>query len=372
MFSRRAFLAGTLVGTLGWHRDARAFLTSAPGQRQEARHYRKLGDRRGTVQCALCPRHCTLAPDSSGFCRARRNQGGTLYTLGYALPCAVHVDPVEKKPFYQFHPQSTSFSLACAGCNLRCKFCQNWEISQRSPLETRNSFLPPGQVPPLAALKGCRSVAFTYTEATTFFEYMLDTARANRKAGVLSVCHSNGYINPEPLKELTPFLDAANIDLKGFSERFYAEVCEATLAPVLASLKQLRAGGVWIEITNLVIPGYNDSAELISSMSRWLVDNLGADTPLHFSRFFPLYKMTAVPPTPVETLDRARALAIKAGLRYVYIGNVPGHPANSTSCPQCGREVIKRAGFSVLEKHLKGSACAACGARIAGIGLGQG
>lgn len=372
MLSRRTFLAASVAGTLALRNEAHAFLTGGNDQRQQASHYQKLADGKGTVRCALCPRRCTLGQEESGFCRARRNLGGTLYSLGYALPCAIHVDPIEKKPFYQFHPKSTSFSLACAGCNLRCKFCQNWEISQRSPLETRNTFLPAGHVPAMAQLKGSRSVAFTYTEATTFFEYMLDTARANRKAGILSVYHSNGYINSAPLSELTPWLDAANIDLKGFSERFYSEVCDATLAPVLASLKQLRAAGVWIEITNLVIPGYNDTPEMIGAMARWLVDNLGADTPVHFSRFFPLYKMTAVPPTPVETLERARTLARKAGLRYVYIGNVPGHEANSTYCPKCGERVLKRSGFSILESTLKGHSCAVCGEKIAGVGLGRG
>jgi len=372
MISRRTFLAGTVAGTLALQREARAFLGGGTDQRQEARHYQKLGDGQGTVRCALCPRRCTLGPDEIGFCRARQNQGGTLYSLGYALPCAIHVDPVEKKPFYHFHPKSTSFSLACAGCNLRCKFCQNWEISQSSPLDTRNTFLPAAQIPALAALKGSRSVAFTYTEATTFFEYMLDTAKANRKAAMLSVYHSNGYINPEPLSELAPWLDAANIDLKGFSDRFYGEVCEATLAPVLNTLKQLRAAGAWVEITNLVIPGYNDAPEMVGGMARWVSDNLGADTPLHLSRFFPLYKMTAVPPTPVETLERTRALARAAGLRYVYIDNVPGHEANSTYCPKCGGQVIRRSGFSVLDRKLKGGNCALCGGKIAGVSLGQG
>jgi len=372
MLSRRTFLAATIAGTLALRREARAVLAGGAGQSQEARHYRHLADSPGTVRCALCPRRCTLAPGSTGFCRARQNRNGTLYSLGYALPCAIHVDPIEKKPFYQFHPGTTSFSLACAGCNLRCKFCQNWEISQRSPLDTRNTLLLPRHIPAAAQLKGSRSVAFTYTEATTFFEYMLDTATANRQQGVLSVYHSNGYINPEPLAELTPYLDAANIDLKGFSDRFYAEVCEATLAPVLATLKQLRAAGVWLEITNLVIPGYNDDPGTISAMSRWVREQLGADTPLHFSRFFPLYKMTAVPPTPVATLERARSLAKQAGLRYVYIGNVPGHEGNNTYCPRCHRPVIKRSGFSVLELKLKGGVCAACGGKIAGIGLGQG
>ena len=371
MLSRRTFLAAGVAGTLALRNEARAFLAGGRDQHQEARHYQQLADGKGTVRCALCPRRCTLAPGDSGFCRARQNQAGTLYALGYALPCAIHVDPVEKKPFYHFHPKSTSFSLACAGCNLRCKFCQNWEISQRSPLDTRNTFLPPGQIAAMAQLKGSRSVAFTYTEATTFFEYMLDTAKANRQQGMLSVYHSNGYINPEPLAELTPWLDAANIDLKGFSERFYREVCEATLAPVLETLRQLRAAGVWVEITNLVIPGYNDDPTMISGMARWVYDQLGADTPLHFSRFFPLYKLTAVPPTPVATLERARALAMQAGLRYVYVGNVPAHEANSTYCPKCHGLVIRRSGFSVLATALKGCNCGHCGGPIAGVGLNQ-
>ena len=369
MLSRRTFLTSTVLGVLALRAEAKEFLASDGQARREALHYQKLGDGKGTVRCGLCPRRCTIASGNTGFCRARKNLDGTLYSLGYALPCAIHVDPVEKKPFYQFYPKSTSFSLACAGCNLRCKFCQNWEISQLSPLDAQNSFLPAAHVPAMAQLKGSRSVAFTYTEPTTFYEYMLDTARANRAKGLLSVYHSNGYINQEPLLELVKYLDAANIDLKGFSDQFYGSVCEATLGPVLETLKTLRGAGVWLEITNLVIPGYNDDPQMIAGMSRWINENLGADTPLHFSRFFPLYRMTAVPPTPVPTLDRARAIAQKAGLRYVYVGNVPGHSANSTYCPKCLRVVLKRAGFSVVEANIKGGRCGACGEKIAGVGL---
>jgi len=338
------------------------------GQR-EASWYQRLDDGKGTVQCALCPRRCTIAVNSSGFCRGRKNSAGTLVSLGYSLPCSINVDPIEKKPFFNFHPATRSLSLACAGCNLRCKFCQNWEISQVSPLESRNTLTPAAQVPAMAAAQGSRSVAFTYTEPTTWFEYMLDCAKAARAKGVLAVTHSNGFINPEPHAELCRHLDAANIDLKGFSEQFYDSVCEAELAPVLTTLKNYRKHGVWLEITNLVIPGYNDSPGMIAEMCGWIRQNLGEQTPVHFSRFFPLYKMTAVPPTPVKTLEMAREIAFKAGLKYPYVGNVPGHPGNSTYCPKCKKTVIRRSGFSVLERNLKGDRCSFCSQKIDGIGF---
>jgi pyruvate formate lyase activating enzyme len=224
----------------------------------------------------------------------------------------------------------------------------------------------------MAKAQGCRSIAFTYTEPTTYYEYMLDAAKAARSAGVLAVTHSNGFINPEPLAELCKHLDGANIDLKGFSEEYYATVCEARLAPVLTTLKGLKRHGVWVEITNLVIPGYNDDPRMIREMCDWVCQNLGAETPVHFSRFFPLYKMTAVPATPVSTLERARETAFKAGLHYPYVGNVPGHPGNSTLCPRCKKTVIRRSGFSVLETHLKGGHCSFCKERIHGIGLMSG
>jgi len=221
----------------------------------------------------------------------------------------------------------------------------------------------------MALAQGCKSVAFTYTEPTTFFEYMLDAARAARAKGVLAVVHSNGFINPEPQAELCRHLDAANIDLKGFSEKFYATVCDAELAPVLTTLKNYRKNGVWLEITNLVIPGYNDSPAMIAEMCGWIRQNLGEQTPVHFSRFFPLYKMTAVAPTPVKTLEMARETALQAGLKYPYIGNLPGHPGNSTYCPKCRKAVIRRSGFSVLETRLKGDRCSFCSQKIDGAGF---
>jgi len=368
MIDRRTFLQTLCLSTLALKSQATELARDAGGRR-EALWYRPLDDGRGTVRCQLCPRRCTLADGATGFCRARKNFSGRLVSLGYNLPCSLNVDPVEKKPFFNFHPKSRSFSIACAGCNLRCKFCQNWEISQISPLQSANRYTPASQLPLLAKGQGCKSVAFTYTEPTTCFEYMLESAKAVRGAGLLSVYHSNGFINAEPLAQLCKHLDAANIDLKGFSESFYSTVCEAQLAPVLGTLQRLKKSGIWLEITNLVIPGHNDSPGMIREMCGWIRQNLGADTPVHFSRFFPLYKMTAIAPTPVRTLESAREIAMHAGLKYAYIGNVPGHPGNSTYCPKCSKMVIRRSGFSVLGMELKGDRCSHCNERIDGAGL---
>ncbi len=368
MISRRTFIKTACISALALNSHAREIVSDLAG-RKESSWYQRLDDAKGTVRCGLCPRRCTIPEGTTGFCRARKNFTGKLVSLGYALPCSINVDPVEKKPFFNFHPTSRSFSLACAGCNLRCKFCQNWEISQISPAESRNIFTPSSQLPQMAQSQGCKSIAFTYTEPTTYFEYMLDSAKAARSKGILAVTHSNGFINPEPHAELCRHLDAANIDLKGFSEKFYDSVCEAELAPVLETLRNYRKHGVWLEVTNLVIPGYNDSPGMISEMCGWIRQNLGSQTPVHFSRFFPLYRMTSVQPTPVSTLEMAREIAIKAGLKYPYIGNVPGHPGNSTFCPRCRKIVIKRSGFSVLERHLKGGRCRFCNEKIDGVGL---
>lgn len=371
MISRRSFLTTTIASVVLFQSAALSIARQAVS-RKEARYYDKLEDGRGMVRCALCPRRCTLASGESGFCRARQNQGGVLYSLGYALPCAIHVDPVEKKPFFNFYPRSRSYSLACAGCNLRCKFCQNWEISQLSPLDSNSSFIPATHLVTMARAQGCKSIAFTYTEPTTFYEYMLEAAMAARSKGLLPVYHSNGFINPEPLGELSRQLSAANIDLKGFSDGYYKEICSAWLAPVLATLQGLKKAGVWLEITNLVVPGHNDSTQMITDMCRWIRNNLGPETPLHFSRFFPLYQLTGVPPTPVSTLERARSIALKEGLLYAYIGNLPGHAGNSTYCPSCRKQVIRRSGFSVLEWRLASGRCAFCKSTIHGVGLNEG
>jgi len=332
---------------------------------KEALHYEGLEERK--VLCKLCPRACVLGEGQLGFCRARKNIGGRLYSLGYASPCAIHVDPIEKKPFFHVLPGTTSLSIASAGCNLRCRFCQNWQISQFSPLETDNIHAPPERLVSWAIKEGSRSLAYTYTEPTNFYEFMLDTSRLAKAKGLFNVAHSNGYINPGPLRELLKYMDAINIDLKAFDRAFYREICEAELSPVLETLKTIRAQKVWLEITNLVIPRRNDNIESIRYMCRWIVRNLGPETPLHFSRFFPTYKMTGLPPTPVSTLERARAAAIEAGLRYVYIGNVPGHPGESTFCPSCGRLIVKRSGYSILSFDIRRGACRFCGRRIEGI-----
>ena len=333
----------------------------------EARYYRKASVPKNGAECRLCPRECVVPDGELGFCRARKNTKGTLYALGYAAPCAIHVDPIEKKPFYHVHPRSTSFSIASAGCNLRCRFCQNWQISQVSPLETTNHFLPPEEVVEMALKSGSESIAYTYTEPTNFFEYMIDVAALARKRGLLNVYHSNGYINPEPLKELTAYLDAADIDLKGFTESFYHTLCDAKLKPVLETLKILKEKGVWIEITNLVIPGQNDDVATIADMCTWIRRDLGPDVPVHFSRFFPMYKMTNISPTPVSTVERAREIAMKAGLHYAYTGNIPGHAGESTYCPGCKKVVIKRVGYSIQANEVKNGKCKFCGVPIKGI-----
>jgi pyruvate formate lyase activating enzyme len=367
MISRRNFLRTAFFAPLALQFGSKPLFGQGAPPMKEALYYRKTDERKKTVSCELCPRGCTLSDGQSGFCRARKNVNGTLYALGYALPCAIHIDPIEKKPFYNALPKSLSFSIASAGCNLRCKFCQNWQISQVSPLETTNQYAPPQKIAALSKENNCKSIAYTYTEPTNFYEYMMDTAKAAHKSGLLNVYHSNGYINPEPLRELCKHLDAANIDLKGFSQAFYREVCEADLGPVLETLKILKHAGVWVEITNLVIPGHNDNAEMVVKMCEWIKNNLGPDVPIHFSRFFPLYKMTAIEPTPVSTLEKVHEIAVKTGLHYAYIGNVPGHHSDNTYCPSCKKMLIKRAGYSILEINIKGGKCIFCGEVISGL-----
>jgi len=367
MISRRDFIKIVCLTPLALKLEAKELTSKNSPSLKEALYYQKLDEKKNTVWCLLCPRGCTLSDGESGFCRARKNIKGKLYSLGFASPCAVHIDPIEKKPFFNVLPKSLSFSIASAGCNLRCKFCQNWQISQVSPLETMNSFSPPEKIVSMARTNECRSIAYTYTEPTNFYEYMFETAKIARSKGILNVCHSNGYINQEPLKELSKYLDAANIDLKGFSSAFYNKLCEAELEPVIETIKTLKRSGVWVEITNLVIPGHNDDTKMITNMCEWIRKDVGADVPVHFSRFFPMYKMTSIPPTPISTLERAREIALKTGLYYPYIGNVPGHPGENTYCPKCKKTLIRRAGYNMLENNLKNGKCKFCGERIGGI-----
>ncbi len=321
----------------------------------------------GEIQCELCPRRCHVSKGKRGFCRVRENRDGKYYSLVYGNPCAVHLDPIEKKPFFHLLPASTSFSLATAGCNLQCKFCQNWEISQASPEDVHSYDFPPESAVAKAKETGSRSIAYTYVEPTIFYEYMLEIGHLAKKAGLLNVYHSNGFINPSPLRNLCDVLDAANIDLKGFTEAYYRELCDGELTPVLETLKTLKKEKVHLEITNLMIPTKNDDASVLREMCLWVKKELGAETPVHFSRFYPLYKLKSLPPTPVSTLEKARAIALSAGLEYVYIGNVPGHEGENTFCPGCKKRIIQRSGFMVGEIHLKGGKCGYCRKPIPGI-----
>jgi len=319
------------------------------------------------VRCELCAFRCFLPEGSRGICRVRMNIGGKLRTLVYAQPVSTHVDPIEKKPVYHMLPGTGIFSIATVGCNLRCAFCQNWEISQAYPEQARGRVLTPRQVVDLAVKSGCRSIAYTYSEPIVFYEYMLDTAKLAKQRGLRNVMVSAGYINPEPLRELAPYFDVIKIDLKGFNEQFYRKVVGGELGVVLDTLLELKRLGVLTEIVNLVVPTLNDDIEEIDRMCKWIYDNLGPDTPLFFSRFTPQYRMTNLPPTPVETLERARQTALKAGLRYVYIGNVTGHPGENTYCPGCGRILVGRHGYAILENRITDDKCPFCGERIPGI-----
>ena len=322
---------------------------------------------RNYVKCQLCPKECVISEGQRGDCRVRENRGGKLYTMVYGNACSVNVDPIEKKPFYHFLPGSLAFSVATAGCNLHCLYCQNWAISQVPPEETDNVDLPPQAVVDYAQRYGSRSIAYTYSEPTIFYEYMLDTARLARQQGLRNVAISAGYINHKPLRQLCQVVDALKIDLKGYNPAFYKQVCDGELQPVLDAITTIRALGVHLEIVNLVVPTLNDDEEELRALSRWVVRELGPDVPLHFSRFHPQYKLTHLPPTPVETLERARQAALEAGVKYAYVGNVPGHAANHTTCPRCGEIVIGRLGFAVQAYHIVDGACQFCGEPIAGV-----
>lgn len=374
--SRRDFLkahaklmAGFAVAPLIAH-EAFASKQSAKGDplapyTREARYYKKLDNKK--VECALCPRKCRVGNRERGYCGVRENRDGRYYTLVYGNPCAVHVDPIEKKPFFHFLPGSDAFSLATAGCNLNCRYCQNWDISQSRPENVPCLSLSPKEA--VAAAKGehAASIVGTYSEPTIFFEYMLDIAKEARRQGLRAAMVSAGYINREPLEELCAHLDAIKIDLKAFDDEFYKKTCVGELTPVLESLKTIRKKGVWLEIVYLVIPTLNDGMAKIEEMCAWIKKNLGGGVPVHFTRFHPIYKLKNLPSTPVSTLEALCKTAKKAGLQFVYLGNVPGSPAEHTYCPKCGKKLIDRVGFTVRSKAIAGGACRYCKCRIPGI-----
>ena len=334
-----------------WHREG-FFYTKLPGQK---------------VVCGVCPNRCVLAPGDRSVCRSKINHKGVLYSLTYGNPCAVHVDPIEKKPLFHFHPRSSAFSIATTGCNLRCLNCQNWEISQAKPEQVRQQEMFPAQAVGAARGADCKSIAYTYSEATTFFEYMYDIAKIARQKGLNNLLISNGYINKKPLSALCEVLDAANINLKSFSDETYRSLNGGRLKPVLNALQILKANGIHFEITTLVVPGYVDNEQMFRKMCTWIVDHLGPDHPLHLLRFFPRYKLKRLPPTPVATLVKLRDLAQNTGLRYVYIGNVPGHAGTHTYCHNCGKMIIERRGYLMPTYHLKGRRCRFCDTIIPGV-----
>jgi len=319
------------------------------------------------VRCLLCAHRCLIEAGERGRCHARYNDRGTLRSLVWGRPITVHTDPIEKKPFYHVLPGSLAFSLATSGCPLRCRFCQNWEISQALPEDYTTEIVEPRRISQTARAREAPIVAFTYNEPTVFFEYLVDIAEIAREEGLRCVLVSCGIMEPGPLRDLCTVLDAIKIDLKGFSDRFYREVCEAELAPVLRSIEQVAAAGTHLELVNLVVPSLNDADRDLRDLIVWVRDHAGPDTPTHFTRFHPDYQLRNLPPTPVATLERARALALAEGLRFPYVGNVPGHPGNQTYCPGCGAAVIVRQGFFVETIALTDGRCNRCGAAIKGI-----
>ncbi len=367
--SRREFLRRSLMAVGGLialkHLNLSAFALDDKPWRwsREAMFYTPTP--RG-VRCRLCPNECTIRPGETSQCRNRVNYNGKLFSIAYGNPCAVHVDPVDKKPFYHFLPGTATFSIATAGCNFGCLNCQNWEISQANPRDTRNAELFPQQVVNQALQSGSRTIAYTYSEPITFYEYVYDTATIARQKGVGNLLVSNGYINEEPLRTLAPLIDAANIDLKSFSNDIYLKLNAGTLEPVLNTLRILRQMNVWVEITNLVIPTWTDDFAMIRKMCQWLASNGFADVPLHFSRFFPLYKLTQLPQTPTATLIKARDIAHTCGLKYVYIGNVALAGASDTLCPSCGKLLVERKGYNSNIIGLNNGKCKYCGTAIPG------
>lgn len=334
---------------------------------KEAMFYEKLEG--GRVRCGLCRFFCLIGTGKRGHCRVRENRDGILYSLVYGRAVAEHVDPIEKKPLFHVLPGSRAYSVATVGCNFRCLHCQNYSISQpeEESVENSGSFLAPQTIVERAVAAGCRSIAYTYTEPTIFFEYAYETAVLARAAGLKNIFVTNGYITDEALAAIAPFLDAANIDLKGFSESFYREAVGASLSEVLDCIRQYKRHGIWLELTTLVIPNRNDAQEELRAIARFIVDEIGPETPWHVTQFYPTYRLTDEPRTPLATLRAARRIGREAGLRYVYEGNVPGEGGENSRCPSCDGLLVKRYGFIIEKNLLDRGRCPGCGLKIDGI-----
>ncbi len=333
---------------------------------KEAYLFEKLEENK--VRCNLCNHRCVISEGKKGICAVRENQSGMLVTLVYDKIIAAHIDPIEKKPLFHFLPGSTSFSIATAGCNFRCRFCQNYEISQLPHDYHRiiGENIPPDAIVAYAIKNGAKSISYTYTEPTVYFELALDTARIASQKGLKNVFVSNGYMTEECLKEIHPDLHAANIDLKAFNNKFYKELCGARLEPVLKTIETMKKMGIWVEVTTLIIPGHNDSEAELKEIARFLV-SIDPNIPWHVTRFYPTYRLTNASPTPVKTLQRAREIGLNEGLRYVYTGNIPSNDGENTYCHNCGKPLIKREGFYVSQLDIKDGLCIYCGTNIPGI-----
>jgi pyruvate formate lyase activating enzyme len=371
-FMKCALASGAALGVSEFAQPVAATPSGAAAQTDsdarftvEAKFYQKLASRK--IKCKLCPRECVVGDKERGYCGVRENHGGVYYTLVHSRVCAAHVDPVEKKPLFHYLPGTIAFSLATAGCNVNCKFCQNWDISQSRPEQVPSEYVPPQRVAELAKQYNCPTIAYTYSEPVIFAEYLMDAADAGHAAGIRSIVVSNGYMQEESLKAAYGKMDAVKIDLKSFSESYYRQVVSGQLKPVLDSLVTLRKLGKWTEIVYLVLPTLNDSDEEFRGLARWVKANLGSDVPLHFTQFHPEYLLKNLPITPMPTLERAKAIADAEGLHYVYIGNVPGHPAQNTYCPKCRKMLVERAGFTAGKMLIRKNCCPFCQHPIPGI-----
>lgn len=335
---------------------------------KEAFFYEKLKD--GRVRCGLCHHRCVIAPGKKGFCAVRENRDGILYSMVYGKLVSANVDPVEKKPFFHFQPGSRSFSIATVGCNLRCLHCQNWSISQlpKDRGEVIGEWVPPEVVVEEAKRRGCRSISYTYTEPTVFFEYAYDVAKLAKAQGLKNLFVTNGYMSLEALEFIAPYLDGANVDLKAFNDKFYKEVCGAELKPVLSVIARMKQLGIWVEVTTLLIPGFNDTEDELRELASF-IKSVDPAIPWHVTAFHPDYRLLTVPPTPLTALEKAREIGLKEGLRYVYSGNVPGAPGEDTYCYKCGELLIKRWGFRLLENKIRDGRCPRCETTIDGVEL---
>ncbi|MFA5794701.1 MAG: AmmeMemoRadiSam system radical SAM enzyme [Candidatus Brocadiia bacterium] len=369
-YTRRAIIKTALgacaATALGRYAPGQPAVSDAAISPVKAAFYDRLKD--NAVECLVCPRKCRVPPGGRGVCGNKENREGKFYSLVHSYPCTVTLsDPIEKKPFFHFLPGAKTLSLSTSGCNLSCKFCQNWEISQAKPEDVRSVYVPPDKIIGMARENKLLVVAFTYAEPTVYYEYMYDIAGLCRKNDIKPVMVSNGYIKEEPLKKLCTQLSAVKIDLKSFSDEFYKKYCGGTLQPVLDTLLTLKKTGIWYEIVVLLIPNLNDSAEEIRRMCEWIKAELGPDVPVHFFRFHPAYQLTNIIRTPVKTLESAYDIGRKAGLNYVYVGNVSPHPAESTYCPKCGKVLVERGGYTVKQNVIRDGKCLDCQNPVSGV-----